>query len=190
MEEDRNLREVPISQETVFKGRLVEVRLMEVALPNGKTAQRELVYHRGGVAIVPVDSQGVVTLVRQHRIALDEMTLEVPAGKLDTAGEDPLLAAHRELEEECGLRAGQMRLMTHMVPTPGYLTERLHIYLATELSHCRPHLDTDEFLSVERMPLEEAVELVLQGQLTDAKTALGLMMARELLARRGLPSHI
>lgn len=181
MPEETTLRETPISDETVFEGRLINVSHMQVRLPDGRTAMREIVHHRGGVAVVPVDDDGMVTLVRQHRVALNEMMLEIPAGKLDTAQENPLLAARRELEEECGLHASSMVLLTVMVPTPGYLTERLHIYLATGLTPCVPHLDADEFLAVERMPLSEAVQRVLRGELTDGKTALGLLLAERLL---------
>ena len=176
-----DLREVPISDEIVFKGLLFEISRVKVTLPNGKTSMRDVVRHKGGVAIVPVDDDGNVTLVRQHRIAPDEMLLEIPAGKLDTWEEDPLSAARRELEEECGLRAAQMRLLTVMIPTPGYCTERLHIYLATGLTHCSAHLDADEFLSVVQMPFAEAVALAGRGELCDGKSALGLLLASRIL---------
>lgn len=154
---------------------------MQVALPNGQTSLREIVHHNGGAAVVPVDGEGHVTLVRQHRIALDQMTLEIPAGKLDRPCEDPEKAALRELEEETGLRAAQVELLTRMLPTPGYCTEVLHLYLATGLTPCRPHLDADEFLDVVKLPLAEAVAMVDRGELPDGKTALALLMAWQRL---------
>ena len=171
------IRETPLSRRTVFEGALITVDHMQARLPNGRTALREVVLHKGAAAIVPVDEQGVVTLVRQHRVVVDAVTLEIPAGKLDTADEDPLLCAHRELEEETGLHAERMELLTPMLPSPGYCTECVRLYLATGLSQHRAHLDADEFLNVERMPLDEAVERVMRGELNDGKTALGLLMA-------------
>ncbi len=177
MAEYPGLREVPIREEQVFRGVLINVTHMEVTLPDGRTSLREIVRHPGGAAIVPLDGEGNVTLVRQHRVAPDLVTLEIPAGKLDRPGEDPMLAAARELEEETGLRAGRIQWLTTMLPTPGYCTERLHLYLATELTPCRPHLDADEFLDVVRMPFAQALEMVDSGALPDGKTALALLLA-------------
>lgn len=179
------LREIPISEQTVFHGVLIDVSHMQVALPNGGSSLREIVRHKGAAAVVPVDDRGNVTLVRQHRVVLDLMTLEIPAGKLDFVGEDPLLCAHRELEEETGLRAQRMELLTPMITTPGFCTERVHLYLATGLSHHHAHLDADEFLNVETMPLSQAVQRVMNGELCDSKTALGLLMAWYRLSRQG-----
>ena len=184
MDETIELREIPLRDETVFQGILVRVSHMQVKLPDGRTALREIIHHNGGVGVVPVDEQGNVTLVRQHRVAPDQVMLEIPAGKLDTASEDPLLAARRELEEETGLRAERMIPLTITIPTPGYCNERLFLYLATGLSQHRAHLDADEFVRVVKMPLREAVGLVMRGELCDAKSALALLMAERLLSNR------
>ena len=181
MSDHTELREIPMGEETVFQGVLINVSHMQVKLPDGRTSLREIVRHNGGVGIIPVDDQGNVTLVRQHRVSLDLLTLEVPAGKLDSKEEEPLLAARRELEEETGLHAQRMEFLTAAIPTPGYCTERLFLYLATGLSQHVAHLDPDEFLGVVKMPLEEACARVMSGEISDAKTALGLMMAREKL---------
>ena len=181
MEDDSRLLETPIDEETVFRGKLIDVSHMRVRLADGRTALREIVNHHGGAAVVPVDGEGYVYMVRQHRVAPNEVMLEIPAGKLDAPGEDPRACAIRELEEETGLRADTVRLLTHMLPTPGYCTERLGLYLATGLTQHERHLDADEFLRVERMPLCEAVERVMRGELTDAKTALGLLMAARVM---------
>ncbi len=174
---DDDIREVPLSDEVVFEGALIDVSHMQVRLPNGREALREVVRHKGAAAVVPVDENGVVTLVRQHRVVVDMLTLEIPAGKLDHVGEDPLACAHRELEEETGLRAAKMELLCPMVTTPGFCTEKVSIYLATGLSPHDAHLAEAEFLRVVRMPLREAVERALSGELCDGKTALGLMFA-------------
>ena len=176
-----DLREVPLSEKEMFHGVLIDVSHMQVRLPNGHTALREVVRHKGAAAVVPVDDAGNVYLVRQHRVVVDLMTLEIPAGKLDYVGEDPLACAHRELEEETGLRAGRMEKLTHVVTTPGFCTEQIGLYLATDLSQREDHPDPDEFLHVVKMPLSEAVGRVMSGELRDAKTALGLLMAWQKL---------
>lgn len=176
-----DLREIPQSEETVFQGILIDVSHMQVLLPNGETAAREIVHHKGAAAVVPVDAEGNVYMVRQHRVALDLMTLEIPAGKLDYAGEDPYACAVRELEEETGLRAGRIEPLSHVVTTPGFCTETIGLYLATELSQHEDHPDADEFLHVEKLPLKEAVARVMSGEFRDAKTALGLLMAWQKL---------
>lgn len=177
------LREIPIEKHRVFEGKLINVSHMQVRLPNGKTALREIVEHKGAAAVVPVDDEGNVTLVRQHRVVVDRMTLEIPAGKLDFAEEDPLACAHRELQEETGLRAERMVLLTPMITTPGFCTEQVSLYIATGLSQHEDHPDADEFLGVVKIPLSQAVERVMSGELCDAKTALGLLMAEKWLSQ-------
>ena len=176
-----DLREVPVSEEVVFKGLLIDVSHMQVTLPNGKTAKREIVHHKGGAAVVPVDDEGNVYMVRQHRVAVDELTLEIPAGKLEYKGADTRESAIRELEEETGLRAERFELLTNVVTTPGFCTETIGLYLATGLSQHEDHPDPDEFLFVEKLPLKEAIDRVMSGEFRDAKTALGLLMAWQKL---------
>lgn len=179
--QDDELREDYLSGETVFQGKIIRVEHWQVGLPNGKTALREIVRHNGAAAIVPVDEDGNVTLVRQHRVAAGRFTWEIPAGKLDSPEEDPFLAAKRELEEETGLQAEHWRLLTRIDTTPGFCTERIALYLATGLSQHATHPDADEFLHLKKMPLEDAARLCLEGQLRDSKTIIGLLMAQQLL---------
>ena len=179
-----HLREVSINEELIFHGRIMDVIRRKVQLPNGNSSSREIVRHHGGAAIVPVDQDGMVTLVRQHRIAVDQFTLEIPAGKLNSPDENPLLAAQREMEEEAGLRAQHVELLSIMLPTPGYSTEKLYLYLATGLTSCATHLDADEFVDVFRLPMQEALAQVISGEINDAKTALALLLAKERLSRQ------
>ena len=181
MTTDDSLREVFLSGEEVYPGKIIRVEKWQVRLPNGETALREIVRHNGAAAIVPVDSQGNVTLVRQHRIAAGRFTWEIPAGKLDSPEEEPFHAAQRELEEETGLQAGRWRYLTTIDTTPGFCTERIAIYLATDLSQHPSHPDADEFLGVTRMPLAEAAERCMAGELRDSKTVIGLLMAQRAL---------
>lgn len=178
------LRELPIYRKTVYRAGIIDVDEMEVSLPNGNHANRVIVVHKGAAAVVPVDDEGNVYLVRQHRVALDQMLLEIPAGKLDYVGEDPFNAAIRELKEETGLEAEHMEFLINAITTPGFCTETIGIYLATGLSQHENRLDPDEFLNVEKMPLEKAVDAVLRGEFRDLKTACGLLFAWEKLKEK------
>lgn len=187
---DKSLDEIFLSGEKVFHGKIIDVERWQVSLPNGKIALREVVKHPGAAAIVPADDRGYVTLIRQFRIAIGRFTWEIPAGKLDYTGEDPLECARRELEEETGLHAEHWRLLTKADTTPGFCTEQIALYLATGLSQHASHTDPDEFLQITCIPLQDAVENVMNGEIHDAKTALGLLMARDiLLAGKTLPSR-
>ncbi len=180
-ERDQEIKETFLSAETRYEGRVITVEDWRVRLPDGREAGRDIVLHPGAAAIVPVDARGYVTLVRQHRVAIGKVTLEVPAGKLDFMGEDPFECAKRELEEETGLTARKWQKMAHVVTTPGFCTERIALYLATELTQAPARPDADEFLRLVRMPLFEAVARVMEGEITDAKTCLALLMAQRTL---------
>lgn len=132
--------------------------------------------------MIALDQQGQVVLVRQHRVAIDQVTLEIPAGKLDSPTEDPFVCAQRELSEETGLTAEHWQKLTCLETTPGFCNERIHLYLATGLHQGNSHPDEDEFVDVVRMPLAQAVEQVMNGTFRDGKTALALLMANQLCA--------
>ncbi|MCH5287161.1 MAG: NUDIX hydrolase [Christensenellaceae bacterium] len=166
----------------VFPGKIIRVEHWQVRLPSGETALREVACHPGASAVVPLDEDGNVILVRQHRIAVGRLTLEIPAGKLDSPEEDPLFCAKRELSEETGYIAQSWEKLTCLETTPGFCNERIHVYLATGLSRGETHPDEDEFVATVRMPLKEAVDHVMRGEFRDSKTALGLMMAAYRLA--------
>lgn len=180
---ERDVRETVVSTLPVYDGAVIRVEKWQVTLPDGRPAQRDVVRHMGAAAVVPVDARGYVTLVRQHRVVIDTITFEIPAGKLDFPGEDPLSCAKRELSEETGYTARTWRELTCAVSTPGYCTERITIYLATDLTRHAPHADADEFLSVASIPLSEAVERVMRGEFPDMKTSLGILMAHYVLGQ-------
>lgn len=182
--DDSRLREIPFQKETIYEGSILHVEKWQVTCPNGHSAPREIVVHKGAAAVVPVYEDGTTLLVRQHRVSVDRVTLEIPAGKLDYADEDPLDCAVRELEEETGLKAERMTLLTSVLTTPGFCTEKIGIYLAQGLSQGNTHPDEDEFLDLVRMPLDEAVDRVMRGDIRDGKTICGLLMAREALFRQ------
>lgn len=166
--------EETLSSSPIFSGKIVQLRVDEIRLPNGKTAKREVVHHNGGVAVLAITGEGDVLFVRQFRYPYGEELLELPAGKLEP-GEDPAAAGLRELEEETGYRAGSFRPLAKVYPTPGYVDEVLHLYVATDLTPTRQHLDEDEFLTVERYPLEKALSLCLDGTITDAKSLVAIL---------------
>ena len=175
------LREIPFAKESIYQGKILNVQKWQVTCPNGHEAPREIVVHNGAAAVVPVYEDGTTLLVRQHRVSVDRVTLEIPAGKLDHAGEDMLECAIRELREETGLKAERMTMLTNVLTTPGFCTEQIGIYLAQGLTQGDMDPDEDEFLGVVRMPLEEAIDLVMRGEIRDGKTICGLLMAREVI---------
>ena len=175
--------ETPVSRERVFDGIIIHVDHAQYRLPNGEIKPREIAAHPGASAIVALDGEGFVTLVRQFRAPLDRVTLELPAGKLDSPDEDRLLAARRELSEETGLEAARWDHLIDLATTPGFCSEVISIYLARDLTRGESHPDDDEFLNVTRMPLDEAFEAVMRGEIQDSKTVCGLTLAREALLR-------
>ena len=178
---NEDIMERKLSGETMFRGKLLDVEHWQVELPDGRTALREIVVHGAAVAVVPVDADGYVTLVRQYRPAVGRAMLEIPAGLLDSPDEPELEAAQRELREETGLIAANWVKLCDITPSPGYLTERIALFLARDLSQGETELDDDEFLRVEKLPLGELVGHVMRGELTDAKTLLGAVMAARVL---------
>lgn len=172
-----NFYETPISGRTVYNGLIVRVRMDTVALQNKKRVPREVVEHPGGVAIIPVDEDGGVTLVRQFRYPFMAECVEVPAGKLER-GEEPAACAARELLEETGISAGQLIYLGCTYPSPGFCDEILHIYLARGLSQGIPNPDEDEFLNVEKLPLDDLIELIMKNEICDAKTIIAAFKAK------------
>ena len=175
-----DLTERTITSETVFQGKSVTLLLDQAQLPNGKTAEREVVLHPGGVAVLALDQDGKVTLVQQYRYPFHQVLLELPAGKLDGA-EDHRLAAVRELSEETGLEVGELTYLGCLLASPGFCTERLHMYLARDLRRRASHPDEDEFLNVITMPFEELVRQVMDGTIEDAKTVATTLKVKALL---------
>ncbi len=174
-----NHYEKQLSSETVFEGRVIRVTLDHVELENGRTSTREIVHHNGGAAIAALNEQDEIFLVRQYRYALQRELIELPAGKLEK-GEDPLCAAKRELSEETGFSSDAFFDLGSIIPTCGYDSEVIYLYAAKNLTAVGQHLDADEFLSVFTMPFSQAVEQVLSGEITDAKTVAGILKLHAL----------
>ena len=168
------LEEKTVSTQRLHEGRIINLREDTVALPSGKTAKREIVEHKGAVCVVPVKANGDIVLVRQFRKPAEEALLELPAGGLEKE-ESPEACAQRELGEECGLRAGKMTPLFQCFLAPGYSMELMHGFLGEDLSEERAEQDEDESVIVEEYSLPEALRLLDEGQIRDAKTICGLL---------------
>ena len=165
-----------------YSGVVVDVTMDQVELQDGSRSFREVVHHPGGVAVLPVDSEGFAWCVRQFRYPFAAELLEIPAGKLEK-GEEPFPAAQRELSEETGLTAARWLDLGEIYTSPGYSTEVLHLYLALELSAGDAHPDEGEFLSAVRLPLEELHGKVLSGEIRDGKTVVAVLKTMEYLRK-------
>lgn len=175
-----HLSEKTIEKEVVFEGRIITVRKDVAELEDGTTAPRELVIHSGGVCVVPLTDDNEVIMVRQFRYAFGEPLLEIPAGKLEI-GEEHRCAALRELEEETGAQCGSFDYLGVCYPSVAYLTEKIHMYLARDLRFGKAHTDEGEYLDVLRIPLEEAVQMVMRGEIPDAKTQIALLKTKMII---------
>jgi ADP-ribose pyrophosphatase len=164
----------------VFTGRVLTLNLERVRLPNGRVAELEIAHHPGGAAVVALDDEGRVCLLRQYRHAAGGWLTELPAGKLD-GGEPPLECAQRELAEEAGVTARQWDKLGECFSSPGILTEVLHLFLARGLAPAEAQPEEHEVLEASWLPFDEAVELAARGELRDAKSLIGLLWAREFL---------
>ncbi|WP_438758681.1 NUDIX domain-containing protein [Enterococcus sp. AZ126] len=165
--------EKTISRKEIFKGQIIEVVVDEVRLPNGETSTRELVFHSGAVAVIPITADNKIIMVKQFRKPMEKVLLEIPAGKIDPGEHDyPKETAERELEEETGFRANKLTFVTSMYVSPGFADELLHVYYAEDLEKVpnpRPQ-DDDEVLELYTLTLEEAKAEITSGLICDAKT--------------------
>lgn len=169
------LVEEVVSQNQVWSGSIFNVDRMQVKLPEGQMATRDVIRHPGAVAIIAITDDNKICLVRQYRAAIGRITLELPAGKLDP-GEDPLDCANRELKEETGVVADKMAYLTTIATTPGFTDELIHIYMATGLTFEQPCPDEDEYISIDLVDSNDLVDAVLDGQIEDAKTVVGSLI--------------
>jgi ADP-ribose pyrophosphatase len=160
----------------IYRGKIIELSLENVTLPNGALAELEIVHHPGGAAVVALDHDNRVCLLRQYRHAAGGWLWELPAGKLD-AGEPPLSTAQRELEEEAGLRAARWESLGKIISSPGVFTEVVHLFLARDLSSVPANTEAHEVLEVHWVPFTEALARAREGEITDAKTLVGLFRA-------------
>lgn len=171
--------ETKISGENIYDGIILHIRKDKVLLPNGNEGFREYTEHKGAAAVIAFDEEGRLLMVRQYRYPMGEEVLEVPAGKIDE-GETPEQCAARELTEETGFRAGKLTYLGAMYPAAAYTTEAVHIYYGEQLTRAEQHLDADEFLTVEHIELDRALQMVMSGEIKDAKTQIAILKLSRL----------
>lgn len=181
-----DLREERIDGEKIFDGVVVHLERDNVRLPNGHTSVREVIRHVGAVCVIPVLENGDVIVERQFRYPHARVLLEIPAGKLDSKAEDPLAAAKRELYEETGYTADRYTLLGELYTTPAFVDEVIHMYLAEGLRRAdtAQHLDEDEFLVVEKIHIDTLCDMVMRGEIPDAKTQIAVLKVKRLLDER------
>ncbi|QGQ47105.1 NUDIX hydrolase [Metabacillus sediminilitoris] len=167
-----HLKETTISSKEIFKGRVIDLFVEEVKLPNGKTSTREIVKHPGAVAVIAITSENKILMVEQFRKPLGRTLVEIPAGKLEK-GEEPEATAKRELQEETGYTCGELRPLISFYTSPGFADELVHLFIAENLEKLTvaAELDEDEFLDVMEVTLDEALEMIQNKRIYDAKTA-------------------
>jgi len=164
-----------LSTKRIYSGRVVTLDLCEVELSDGQHQMREIIRHSGATALIALDNQNRILLVRQYRSASAQTMSEIPAGLLN-AGEDPMMAAVRELQEETGYKPGKIESLGGFYTAPGYTTEYIHLYVASQLVESRLPADEDEFIEVDHVTLEAALSMIEQGDIKDAKTIVALLM--------------
>jgi ADP-ribose pyrophosphatase len=174
-----DLKEDKISSTQIFSGKLIDLYLDNVRLPNGKQSTREWLDHPGAVCLVPILNNGDILLIRQFRYGPRDEFIEIPAGKLDK-NEEPLKCGLRELEEETGYKSNKLTFLTNIHPAIGFSNEKMWMYLAEELELSEKKLDDDEFLELLPTPLNVALEWVFSGKITDVKTIIGILWMKEL----------
>lgn len=181
---ESQLWEKALSSELIYDGKVVHLYVDRVALPNGETSVREYVRHIGAVAVLPLTDEGEVICVRQYRYAHGCVMTEIPAGKLDSREEDHVEAALRELREETGAHCEKLTYLGLFRSTPAILDEKIDLYLAEGLTFGDTDPDDDEFLVIDRVPLQTLVDRVMLGEITDGKTQVAILKTNEILRRR------
>lgn len=175
------LKEKQTGSQEIFDGKILHVFKDTIELPDGNPSFRELIRHVGAVAVIPVTVDGKIIIERQYRYPFDEVITEIPAGKLDSAEEDHLEAAKRELVEETGITADEWIDLGVYYPTSAYSDEKIYMYLAKGLHRGEQKLDEGEFLDVEEIPLTEMLEQVMKGEIPDGKTQVAILKAAKIL---------
>jgi len=175
------MQEKILNRQNIYEGRVVTLDLLDVELPDGNVAKREVIRHSGAVAICPIDGDDVI-LVRQFRIASELITLELPAGLLEV-GEEPQVAADRELQEEIGYKARKLTPIGGFYVAQGYTSEYIHLFIGEDLIPSQLEGDADEFIEVVRMPLAQALDAIESGKINDSKTIIGLLRFARRIGR-------
>lgn len=176
------MNEKTLSQKTIYRGKILDLVLKKVLLPNGHIASREIIVHEGVIAVIPILEDGRIIMVKQYRKPAELTTIEIPAGRIDP-GETPQAAVHRELKEETGFVSKKIKKLMSFYPAIGYCSEKIHLFTARGLTLQKPDPDDDECIEVIKISLKRALKMIDQGKIIDSKSILGLLY----LAYRYIP---
>lgn len=179
---EKLVKEFTVNSEKIYEGKIINLRVDTVELPNRKYAKREIVEHNGAVAILAIEEDSII-LVRQYRKAAEDFLFEVPAGKLEH-GEDPIACASRELLEETGYIPKKLEQLCEFYSTPGFSTEKIYLFLAEDLTLNVPSPDEDEFIVVEKVNINYAYEMIKNKEIIDAKTIIAVQFAKSIIANK------
>jgi len=177
-----NFEEKTMKSDKLYEGKILNLRIDTVELPDKKYSKREIVEHPGGVAIIPITKDNSIVLVKQYRKAVERFLLEIPAGKLEV-NEEPRETAIRELEEETGFKANKLEYVLEFYTSPGFSNEKIYLFLATDLIEGEQSLDSGEFIKSEEFNIDDLVKMVERGEILDSKTIIGILLAKKHLDR-------
>jgi ADP-ribose pyrophosphatase len=175
-----NYEEKTVSRESIYNGSIINVEKLTITLPNGKPATRDIVRHPVAAVIIPLSDDGELYMVRQYRKPIEKVLLELPAGKLDS-GENPEVCAKRELKEETGLTAKILNHIISIHTTPGFSDELIHVFLAAGLKEGEARADEDEFISCEKVSIQKLINMIVEHEITDAKSIIGIFIADKIV---------
>ena len=175
--------EKTMKSDKVYEGKILNLKVDTVEMPDKKYSKREIVEHPGGVAIVAITAENSLVLVKQYRKAVESFLLEIPAGKLEL-NEEPRETAIRELREETGLESNKLNYVSEFYPSPGYTDEKIHLFLAEDLKKVEYTPEPGEFLEIIEFPIEELTKMVKRGEILDSKTIIGIFLAQKLIDER------
>lgn len=175
--------EKTMKSDKVYEGKILNLKVDTVEMPDKKYSKREIIEHSGAVAMVTVTNDGEMVLVKQYRKAVEDFLLEIPAGKLEV-NEEPRETAIRELKEETGLESDKLTYISEFYPSPGYSSERIHLFLAQDLREVPYEPEPGEFLEIVKLPIDKLVRMVQLGEIMDSKTIIGIYIAQRLMEKK------
>lgn len=175
-----NYEEKTMKSDKIYEGKILNLRIDTVELPDKKYSKREIVEHPGGVAVIPITKDNTLILVKQYRKAVERFLLEIPAGKLEV-NEDPRETALRELEEETGFKANKLEYLMEFYTSPGFSNEKIYLFLASDLTKGEQSLDLGEFIESQEYNIDDLLKMVQRGEILDSKTIIGIQFAKKHL---------
>lgn len=172
--------EKTMKSDKIYEGKILNLRVDTVEMPDKKYSKREIIEHPGSVAVIALTSEDSMVLVKQYRKAIEDFLLEIPAGKLEL-NEEPRETAIRELREETGFESSKLTYISEFYTSPGYSNENIHLFLAEDLKRCQTMIKSEEFLEIVELPVEKLIKMIKRGEILDGKTIIGIFIAQRLM---------